>query len=106
MDVYFFYVCIVNFCIDKFNFSSSCSICQHVHQNLAPDAQFRYVAIATLFLLTSGLKIFFCAYHRLEYRNRWVVCKFEGCGNFIKRDIQPRGISAKVPLSLLATDLN
>ena len=30
-----------------------------------------YVAIATLFLLTSGLKIFFCAYHRLEYRNRY-----------------------------------
>ena len=31
------------------------------------------------------------------------MCKFEGCGIFIKRDIQPRGISEKVPLSLLAT---
>ena len=45
-------------CIDKFKFSSSCSIWQHVYQNWAPDAQFRYVAIATLFLLTSGLTIF------------------------------------------------
>ena len=32
------------------------------------------------------------------------MCKtFEGCGIFIKRDIQPRSISAKVQLSLLAT---
>ena len=32
-----------------------------------------------------------CEYHRLEYRHRYVVCKFEGRGIFFKRDIQPRG---------------
>ena len=26
--------------------------------------------------------IFFCEYHRLEYRDRYVVCKFEGHGIF------------------------
>ena len=34
-----------------------------------------------------------CEQHRLEYRDRYVVCKFEGRGICFKRDIQPRGKS-------------
>ena len=36
------------------------------------------------------LENIFRDYHRLEYRDRYVVCKFEGRGIFFKRDIQPR----------------
>ena len=38
------------------------------------------------------MKYFFCEHHRLEYRDRQVVCKFQGRVIFLKRDIQPRGI--------------
>ena len=39
-------------------------------RNAALYPQTTHVPIATLFWLTSGLKIFFPLYHRLEYRNR------------------------------------
>ena len=45
----------------------------------------------------SGWKTFFCEYHRLEYRNMYVVCKCEGCGIFLS-EISSRG--AKVPLKM------
>ena len=46
---------------------------------------------------TSGWKIFFCDNHCLEYRDRYVVCKFECRGIFLS-EISSRG--AKVPLKM------
>ena len=43
-------------------------------------------------ILSVGI-FFFCEYNRLEYRDRYVVCNFEGRGIFFKRNIQPRGKS-------------
>ena len=45
-------------------------------------------------------KYFFCEYHLLQYYDRQVKVKFQGRGIFFMRDIQPRGISAKVPNKL------
>ena len=42
-------------------------------------------------------KYFFSEYHRLEYRDRYVVCTFEGRGIFLS-EIFSRG--AKVPLKI------
>ena len=49
----------------------------------------------------TGRKFIFCEYIRIDYRDRLVVCKFEGRGIFFKRDTQPRGISAKVPVPMI-----
>ena len=42
-------------------------------------------------------KYFFGEYHRLEYRDRYVVCKFEGRGIFLSEISSRR---AKVPLKM------
>ena len=52
---------------------------------------------------TSGWIFFFSEYHRLEYRDRYVVCKFEGRGIFLS-DLSSRG--AKVPLKMNENIIN
>ena len=53
---------------------------------------------------TSGWKnVFFCEYHRLEYRDRYVVCKFDGRGIFVS-EISSRG--AKVLLKMHENIIN
>ena len=62
---------------------------------------FNFVMFASCIFLLINLNVLQAA----QFANR-IERKFEGCGIFIKRDIQPRGICAKVPLSVLATYLN
>ena len=44
-------------------------------------------------------EFFFCEYHRIEYRDRYVVCKFEGRGIFLSE------ISSRVPTGSIFSNL-
>ena len=52
---------------------------------------------------TSGWKNKCCEYHRLEYRDRYAVCTFEGRGIFVS-EISSSG--AKVPLTMHENIIN
>ena len=65
-----------------------------------------YLEVCKFKKKTSGWKIFLLRipeYHRLEYRDRYVVCKFEGRGIFLS-EISSRG--AKVPLKMNENIIN